>query len=39
MLNPQAEDVPWISVDAMQQGAALLKFGRSGTPHFRCVSS
>jgi len=34
-----SSDVPWISIDSMQQGSALLKFGRSGAPHFRWVVS
>ncbi|KAA0153643.1 hypothetical protein FNF27_05778 [Cafeteria roenbergensis] len=28
-------DVPWESIEVLQRGAPLLKFGRQGEPHFR----
>ena len=29
------EDIPWDAIDVAVKGAALLKFGRAGDPHFR----
>ena len=38
VLEGQDGSIPWEAIDALVKGAALLKFGRSGEPHFRQFS-